>query len=103
MPDTLAGRLAAVAEMRADVEAKLADAEQLAVGTSKGAKLSRADAASYRRQLGLLADLEAWLRAAWPQIAPAEPDFVPVRRRGDGEATDVPVAADRPSAGTGAA
>ena len=68
---SLAERPDAVAELRTDVRAKLDDALALAreggaegdaEGDGVGARLSRQDAAAYRRQLALLMDLEAWLR-----------------------------------------
>ena len=75
MPGTMTAeeRLDALAELRADLRFKLADAEALAEETGgtrsrgRGAQLSRQDAVAYKRQLALRRDLPG--RMGWPQLA----------------------------------
>ena len=64
---SLAERLDALSELRTTVRFQLDDALTLAreAGATEdtvGARLSRQDAAAFKRQLALLDDLEAWLR-----------------------------------------
>ena len=67
-PLSLTEKLDALGELRTTVRFQLDDAltlarEAAATADTVGARLSRQDAAAYRRQLVLLADMEAMLRA----------------------------------------
>ncbi len=100
--------MAALGELRVDVETKLADAEELAQvsgkrGTGRGAEPSRQDALSYRRQLALLDDLRGWLLEERARRTPAEAPGRPADGRDGVGATDGPVEPDRVPAAPGAA
>ncbi len=74
---TLAERERALAELRAGVEAGLADAEanlsdaRLA-RREAWARLSREDVAAFKAQLAVLDEYQAWLAAGLPQEQPVE-------------------------------